>query len=408
MDHPINKTKTVLLITHSLLDPVIDAQVLPYLKVLSKLYHFHIMTYEDTINKKNELLTNKLAKINEYCETKCTFTIIFHNYHLRLNLFIFVLKGLITIVPAFIKYNISLIHSRNYLPSFVGVILKKLFHVPFIFDMRGLYVEEQSLSNKLNTIQRKYLKYFEKKTTLNADKVITVSEKFKDFVINDITNNNLHKDRIYVIPNGFDNFRFHYDQKHRIEIRNELKVQDKTVMVYSGSLHRWQMIPDIINIFSIFKNNHTNAYLLFLTYEPIHNVLNLIDQYGINDCSQVLNVSSKDVGKYLSAGDFAVLIREDHIVNRVSSPLKFSEYLACGLPVLLTKNIGDTSDIVNKENIGISIKNINEQEIIKGISQMILLLKESNIHERCYQTALKKFTVNKSTDSYFKIYKQLI
>ncbi|HRN37811.1 MAG TPA: hypothetical protein PLL18_12975, partial [Flavobacteriales bacterium] len=50
--------------------------------------------------------------------------------------------------------------------------------------------------------------------------------------------------------------------------------------------------------------------------------------------------------------DHALLIREDAITNRVASPTKFAEYLACGLPVVISPYIGDFSGEVDRERLG--------------------------------------------------------
>ena len=44
--------------------------------------------------------------------------------------------------------------------------------------------------------------------------------------------------------------------------------------------------------------------------------------------------------------------------------MKFPEYLACGLNVVSTYNLGDISDLILKYNLGVLInsKNINESE----------------------------------------------
>jgi len=36
----------------------------------------------------------------------------------------------------------------------------------------------------------------------------------------------------------------------------------------------------------------------------------------------------------------------------VASPIKFGEYLCCGLPVIMTPGIGDTEEIIEKHRIG--------------------------------------------------------
>jgi glycosyltransferase involved in cell wall biosynthesis len=50
-----------------------------------------------------------------------------------------------------------------------------------------------------------------------------------------------------------------------------------------------------------------------------------------------------------------LLLRREDPVNQVASPTKFGEYLAAGLPVLLTEGIGDFSALVEKEGLGMIV-----------------------------------------------------
>lgn len=59
------------------------------------------------------------------------------------------------------------------------------------------------------------------------------------------------------------------------------------------------------------------------------------------------------VKKYLSAANAGIIMRKDVTVNNVESPIKVGEYLACGLPVILTKGIGDYSASLPKAGVAL-------------------------------------------------------
>jgi glycosyltransferase involved in cell wall biosynthesis len=66
-------------------------------------------------------------------------------------------------------------------------------------------------------------------------------------------------------------------------------------------------------------------------------------------------VPSDQVALYLSAGDLGLLPRRPSLVNQVASPVKFAEYLAAGLPVLTNQGVGDYSELVHREGIGVAL-----------------------------------------------------
>jgi len=90
-----------------------------------------------------------------------------------------------------------------------------------------------------------------------------------------------------------------------------------------------------------------------------------------------------------------LLLRKSHPVNYVASPTKFGEYLAAGVPVIATEGIGDTSDLIKNENIGIIISPTDEG-LNSGDSNLLIQFTDdvkknrSVWSDRCV-TAVKKF-----------------
>ena len=84
-------------------------------------------------------------------------------------------------------------------------------------------------------------------------------------------------------------------------------------------------------------------------------------------------MQSNEVPKYLLAADYGLLIRENTVTNQVASPVKFAEYLACGLPVIISRNLGDYSEFVTKNNCGYLLNEFNFQPRNKPIIKNIAL-----------------------------------
>ncbi len=102
---------------------------------------------------------------------------------------------------------------------------------------------------------------------------------------------------------------------------------------------------------------------------------------------------------------FGVILRKQDIVSRVSSPIKFAEYLSAGLPVILREGIGDTEQIIKKYNVGVIIKD-NDYE--SAISELQELLNDKDVYHRCLRLADKEFSINISFEQYQDIYDNLL
>ena len=59
------------------------------------------------------------------------------------------------------------------------------------------------------------------------------------------------------------------------------------------------------------------------------------------------------------------MYRESSVTNQVASPVKIAEYLSCGLKIIISKNLGDYSEMIEKYNLGYIIKNDNSINLEK-------------------------------------------
>lgn len=125
---------------------------------------------------------------------------------------------------------------------------------------------------------------------------------------------------------------------------------DDVVLAYAGSAAGWQS-------FSLLEQ----AITPLLVAQPRVKVLLLcppdpaIDALTANWIGRALRtwVDPSRVNAVLAACDTALLLRADTVTNRVASPTKFAEYLASGLPVIISAHIGDCSAQVQRERLGI-------------------------------------------------------
>jgi glycosyltransferase involved in cell wall biosynthesis len=71
------------------------------------------------------------------------------------------------------------------------------------------------------------------------------------------------------------------------------------------------------------------------------------------------------------AADVGLLIRGDDLVNRVAAPTKFAEYLACGLPVVVSRGVGDTESVVRTYGVGYVIEGLSDESISEVAQQIV-------------------------------------
>ncbi|MBA4240180.1 MAG: hypothetical protein C0448_05610 [Sphingobacteriaceae bacterium] len=126
--------------------------------------------------------------------------------------------------------------------------------------------------------------------------------------------------------------------------------ENAIVFVYSGSVAGWQSFNVLYDYISPILNRDSNYKLMFLSDED-ENILKLQHQFPHQVICKKLKVN--DVPKYLLAADYGLLLREETVTNQVASPVKFAEYIACGLKVIISDHLGDYSKFVETFDNGI-------------------------------------------------------
>lgn len=272
------------------------------------------------------------------------------------------------------------VHCRGHLNAYRGLMIKKINPdlIYVIADLRGAVADEVTqnkrgwVRNYFTSYLKKFYLWVERQVVLKADIILCVSKAFKDYL-----QANYDTKNITVIPTFVDTSRFKFSKSLRGFYREKLGISNQIVLVYSGGTSPWQNIEKVITLFNNLKQKEDNLFMLFITQQP--NLLKKIVKDQIHPTEmQVIRAPHSDVAGYLCAADVGILLREDKLTNHVAAPIKFSEYMCCGLPCIISANIGDTAEIIRNGNAGI-ILDSERQFPTHSELQRLLLLNRSEI-----------------------------
>ena len=373
----------------SLTNPILSSQGIPLLEFLSSNgFRCMLLTFETMSS-----LRNIHAKSNYNNKIKFLKVTIVHNMCPDWLKILF--KGTIKVLKHINKDAIDVLHARSFTPAIISLIIKNIYrtNIRFIYDNRGLFIEEQVYLGKWSKsgVKVKIARWLEYMIFKNSDKIIVVSHQFRNYLSEKFGKQFDHK--IIVIRN----------RTKIIPIKGTEKPNKKITGIFSGSGAKWQNIPELNNLFEAVSEINSNIEFKIFTYKDIN-------QPGENNLIKertnvkLYSLNPVEVKQKMQGGDFGILLREEIQLNKVSSPLKFSEYLSCGLPVLLTKGIGDTEEIINKYGVGVIIRN---KDYISAVSELLKLLNDPSIREKCFSVAEKEFNIVDSFNEYKKVYKEL-
>lgn len=214
-------------------------------------------------------------------------------------------------------------------------------------DVRGVSIQElleYSTSNKI-------IKWFKLRNyssafyNLKNDLYISVvSNFFKKYLISSLE---INESSIFV-NSCLINENFEFNQLDRIKTRKDLAINDNEILLIftSGGTANWQ------NNDMIMKLADKGIKVLNLS-KRVLNYKNVITRF----------VDYKEVPSYLSAADIAFIWRDKSIVNMVASPVKVSEYLSCGLPIIHNGTVNLINEITSHKKDALCIKDIDDLDI---------------------------------------------
>jgi len=388
-------TNSILFISDSSIqNPIIHSQGIPLLlHAVTQGMECYLITFEIRNDNRNHNFTvNEIKKLNHI-------PIIIDPNKLVPGWVQILIKGLIKSFNLVLHKKINIIHSRSFNPAVIASLLKVIFRnrIKIIYDNRGLFLEEEILKGNWdrNDFKAKSYHLLESFVLKKCDFIVVVSNSFKNILLK---KKSCVSEKITVIPN-----RTNIVKNINVTARSENRPLVR--IVYSGSFAFWQNVDGLKKVFLEANNVFENIKFRVITYQK-----NKFEQYfsNVEDLKiniEIISVRPNQIKNNFLDCNFGILYRGKNIVNKVAAPLKFAEYLSVGLPVLVSDELGDISDMVESHNLGVVIK---DGAIKNALIQMKKLINNSSTYERCYKFAVEYLNVEKSFQQYISIYNSLL
>lgn len=297
--------------------------------------------------------------------------------------------------------NIHIVMPRSTFPAMI-VNQIKIKNFKLIFDADGLPIEERIdfAGLKKESFQYKLMKSAETKMLKSADAIITRSQKAIDIHTAHIGES--YRSKFSVVFNGRDKNIFAYQPHLREEPRQELGLKDELLFVYAGSLGPQYCLSEMLEIFQAYAEKR-EAKFLILTGNT-----KFAEEHIPEDLKPdiiVKSVPSEEVAFYLNAGDCAFALRQPSFSMQGVAPIKLGEYLLCGLPVIASKGIGDTEEILQNIPHCYLFDHENKNAVSEATA-FVETLKEID-HEAIRKSGLQYFSLSNSAESYIHVLSHL-
>ena len=261
------------------------------------------------------------------------------------------------------KPDIIILSSMSIFPLLAVLFLKKLYKIPFIFEVRDLWPLTPIYMKKISRWNPMilFLSILEKIAYQKSDKVVTTllgSEKY----INLITSN---PQKLQLIPNGVPN--------SLIKLKSEKNAKKfskrKLIITYGGSFGLANALDPLVKLIENQKelshkvefNLIGSGYLKDIYMSRILQFDNVFFEEKMERETFIKKLNECDIA-------FISWMELPELYQYGVSAQKYYDYMAAGIPILSAQN--GINDPVSQSGCGIIVKN-EPEEIKKGIYQFL-------------------------------------
>jgi len=294
------------------------------------------------------------------------------------------------------NYKPDVIQTWMYHSDLVGGLVGKILKIPVIWNIR-----HSNLSPKYN-----------KKTTIWTAKICAKLSKTlpKKIICCSYASKDVHsklgydKNKMVVVPNGFDLDIFFPDRKGREKIRKELGIDEETIVV--GFAARFDPQKDHKNFFEAAK-------IVYQIYPDVHFLL----------CGDGINWKNEKLKEWIKKSGVKnvthLLGRRDDMRNIYNSidvfcsssygegfPNVIGEAMACEVPCVVT-NVGDSAIIV--KDTGVVVPPKKPKALAEAIIKMIEIGEEKRreMGKRARDRIKENYSIEKIVNNYEQLYKKI-
>jgi glycosyltransferase involved in cell wall biosynthesis len=307
-------------------------------------------------------------------------------------------------------WGIEVVMPRSNLPALATLYALRRLSLPVIFDADGLPLDERVEFKGLSAsgFAYRFLRDIEAEMVRRADRVLTRSRAASEILLARAGAGTVGT-KFHVVCNGRDADKFcRGTEALRRATRQELGIDSLApVIVYVGSLGGQYCFDEMLDLFETLKQCRTNARLLILSGSPELARAALAARPTLEIAAIVKSVPPYAVPRYLACADLGLALRRPSFSMQGVAPIKVGEYLLCGLPVVATRGVGDTSAI--DKDVGFLSERMDQDEFQSVVSWFCdrVLCDREGFATRCRKVGTEFFSLKSCTDAYLAAFRAL-
>jgi glycosyltransferase involved in cell wall biosynthesis len=394
----VKPIRTLYLCYFGLRQPLVQTQVLPYLRQLhAGGIEVSLLTFEPDPRR-----TWSRASIQEWHDRLRSEQIRWFSlpYHQRPSLLATgydIAAGARVVERLVRKYQFDVLHARAHVAAAMAVPVKRRLGCRLIFDIRGMVADEYADAGHWSRggLAYRITKRAERALLRAADAYVVLTDQGRQLLEPLLQRERAVGRPLEVIPCCVDLSRFPAPlAATRAEVRAAFGIQDRRVVLHLGALGGWHLTEEMARFVTAARKRDPAAFALFITQSDPALIQRELRRQGVEETSyRVMRAETDEVPRFLAASDMALSFRRPSYAALFASPTKIAEYLASGLPVVSTSDVGDVDALFRSRQVGVLVSRFTEEEYVRAYTRAISLTSDPDIAERCRLTARDEFSL---------------
>jgi glycosyltransferase involved in cell wall biosynthesis len=303
------------------------------------------------------------------------------------------------------------IHSWCTPAGMIGYLLSKSTGRPLVADSFEPHAEPMVETGEWSANSRAFKTLFgyERKLAHRARAIIALTESMRSYAREKYA----MPDKPYFVKPALIDFEKLpvFTPEMREAFRKANNLNDKLVCVMAGKTGGLYYEQEVFDFFAACAENWGSRFhALLLSPTTERQLLKLAENAGFPSTQLTIKfVPQHEVFAWMNAADFAFNPCRPVPSRRHGTSIKNSEYWACGLPVVLARNISDDSDLIEQHKIGAVLENMNGLSYVKAVRtiEQLLSVNRQQLNETISTFARNTRSMHIADEIYREIYGKL-
>lgn len=387
-----------------LMEPLGQSQVFQYLRELARSNDVTLVTYEKPADWADAGRRREVREAAERAGIRWH-PLKYHNTPSALATAFDIQVGLAVCARLVRRHRIQIVHARSYVPGIMALAMKRLFGTRFVFDMRGFWPDERLDAGQWSTESRIYrtAKGFERRFFRAADVVVSLTHVGAE-TIRGLDYLRGREPRVEVIPTctNMEVFRPYGSPAAR------RAAGEPFTLGYVGSVGPRYRFDEVLQTFGAVLARRPDARLLVINRGQHAYVAERVAACGVPAGRvEVREAPFAEVARQIGRMDAAVFFYNPAFSTRGTAPTRMGEFLACGVPCLANRGVGDVETVLAGERVGVALDGFGAAEIEAGADALLRLAGDPATPARCVEVASRYFSLDRGVQAYADIWRSL-